>query len=503
MKTQSAVLTRITAKLLLTTLSLLVAVPALALDHCGPLENIRLPDVTVSTVTDASAPAPHCKVDGLIGKNIRFSVWLPQDWNGKFVMGGGGGFAGSLNNQAMGLGVLQQGYATATTDTGHQAGGIDSSWALNNYEAIVNYGHLAVHRTAVVSKSIVSQFYSGELEASYFFGCSNGGRQALIEAQRYPDDFDAIVAGAPALDFQGIGAKFTQITQHMHPDPANIGAPVVSKRHRELLRTSIEAACDANDGLKDGVLSDPKACTFDVASLVCTDGDTGDCLPPQVVRAAQSVYADLDVPGAKAPFPGFPFGAENVDGNGWGSWLTGGPTAPPGGIPSAAFGFGVGLMRNFVYHDPTWSYVNYDFSTYKRDSDAATAQLAATNPNLDAFRARGGKLLMYHGWSDVALTASMSVNYMNAVLGHDSDAADDVRMFMMPGVLHCAGGKGPSFVNWVGELDRWYTSGQAPERIVANFRPGDTSEGRPLCAWPKQPTYTGGDGRQPDSFSCQ
>ena len=250
----------------------------------------------------------------------------------------------------------------------------------------------------------------------------------------------------------------------MHPDPATVGPPVVTSGHRKTLRNAIEAACDANDGLTDGVLGDP-------------EGDR--------------------------PFPGFPFGAEDVDGNGWGSWLTVAPSTVPGVVPTAAFGFGVGLMRYFVYQDPEWSYVDYDFGTYIQDSGPVTQQLAATNPDLDAFRARGGKLLMYHGWADVALSARMSTDYMKAVLTRDPQAGDDVRLFMMPGVLHCAGGDGASFVDWVGEIDRWHTTGKAPDQIVARFRPGDTSEGRPLCAWPASQHYAGGDGRQPDSFACQ
>ena len=160
-------------------------------------------------------------------------------------------------------------------------------------------------------------------------------------------------------------------------------------------------------------------------------------------------------------------------------------------------------MRYFVYQDPEWSYVDYDFGTYIQDSGPVTQQLAATNPDLDAFRARGGKLLMYHGWAEAALSARMSTDYMKAVLARDPQAGDDVRLFMMPGVLHCAGGDGASFVDWVGEIDRWHTTGKAPDQIVARFRPGDTSEGRPLCAWPASQHYAGGDGRQPDSFACQ
>ena len=484
-------------------LGLCLGASALALDHCKPLDAINLPDVTVTAITDADQPAAHCKLDGRIGKSIRFSVWLPKDWNGKFVMGGEGGFAGGLRNQALGLGVLQRGYATATTDTGHQAGGIDGRWALGDYEAIVNYGHLAVHRTAVVSKAIVEQYYRNSPGASYFFGCSNGGRQALIEAQRYPEDFDAIVAGAPALDFQGIGATFTWITQHMHPDPQTLGPPTVTAAHRKTLRDAIEGACDANDGLIDGVLGDPEACPLEPASLACSAGNTEGCLPPEAVRAVQSVYSGMRLPDGSTPYPGFPFGAEDVDGNGWGSWLSGGPRTEPGRVPTAAFGFGVGLMRYFVYQDPDWSYVGYDFGKYARDSAPVTAQLDASNPDLDAFRKRGGKLLMYHGWADVALSARMSTHYMKAVLARDPQAEADVRLFMMPGVLHCAGGDGASFVDWVGEIDRWYTEGEAPERIVARFRPGDASEGRPVCAWPRAPHYDGGDGRQPGSFTCR
>ena len=189
---------------------------------CADLETLVLPDLSISTVESIAEPVPHCKLTGVLGREIGFSVWLPADWNGKFVMGGGGGFVGSIQNQALALGALQRGYATAGTDTGHQANGVDGSWALNNLERLVNYGHVAIHRVTEAAKHIAAMHYAKRPERAYFAGCSNGGRQAMAFSQRYPDDFDAILAGAPAFDFAGVAAAFPErhqahVSQHGRP----------------------------------------------------------------------------------------------------------------------------------------------------------------------------------------------------------------------------------------------------------------------------------------------
>ena len=489
---------------LLLCLLLLAGTDSAAALECDSLESLDLPDVTVLSVKAAENPVPHCALDAQIGNSIRFRVLLPAEWNGGFVMGGGGGFVGGIDNQALGVGVLQKGYATAGTDTGHQAPVLDGSWALHDLEAIVNYGHVAVHRVTEVSKEVLEEHYGRDPSPSFFFGCSNGGRQALQEAQRYPDDFDAIVAGAPALDFGGIGASFTYITQHMYPDSDDLSTPQLSKTERALLRSRIEAACDAQDGIEDGVLNDPLACDFDPSSLACAEGgsasETEGCLEAADLAAIEAIYGGPRGPNGESLHPGFPFGAEDVDGNGWGSWLVGPAMGGPFG-PMAAYGFGIGLMRYFIYQDADWDYEGYDFSTYAQDSAAIEATLDASNPDLDAFRERGGKLLLYHGWSDSALTAHRTIDYVEEVYARDDTSRSDVRLFMMPGVLHCMGGDGPSQVDWISALETWHESGTAPTELEAAFMGAQGA--RKICAFPQKAHYVGDDPRDPTSFECR
>ena len=471
---------------------------------CSELLNLEVPDLAVETAELIATPVRHCKITARIGGRIGLSVWLPETWNGRFTMGGSGGFVQPEDNQALrlGVGVLEAGFATASTDTGHQADGMDGSWALNDLEAIVNYGHLGTHRAVLGAKSIIEAHYGRSIEKSFFLGCSNGGRQALHEVQRYPDDFDAVIAGAPAANFIGVAAQFVAITKQMFPDPQRLDAALVTAEDRRLLRGAILDACDAQDGLEDGVLQDPTACEFDPERIACDAlSDSGrPCLSTAAITAINTVYQPV-VDNSGALHVGFPFGAEDIDNNGWGSWLTGGHGASPAGAPNAAYRFGVGMMRYFVFHDPDWNYTTYDFNDYRDDTRPLAATLNATNPDLSAFRARGGKLLMFHGWADVALSAHMSIDYVQQVLALDSSARDDVRLFMMPGVLHCAGGPGPSVVNWLEALERWHDSGDAPETLTAAYpdRPGQ----RRLCAWPRQAHYLGGDAETIEAYECR
>ena len=458
---------------------------------CDGLNDIRLPDVEVTTVESVASPVDHCKLTGTIGREIGFSVWLPAQWNGAFVMGGGGGFVGSIQNQALGLGVLQRGYATAGTDTGHRTQkGIDGSWALNNPERLVNYGHLAVHRVTAVAKQIAADHYETTPKRSYFAGCSNGGRQALMSAQRYPEDFDVILAGAPAHDFAGITAAFLNVTRHMYPSMGELAEPVLSAQDRQTLADAILAKCDAGDGIEDGILNDPRDCDFEPDSLN---------LEPEKIAAIRAVYDGPQSPDGPIHV-GWPFGGEDAPG-GWGRWLAGDGQQSPDLPPSAAFGFGVEVMRHMVEHDPDWRYEGFDFSAFRHRFRTAAAALNATDANLDPFRENGGKLLIYHGWSDAALSALASIEYVDAVYARDQSARDDVRLFLMPGVLHCAGGPGPWQVDIIEAAAQWDETGTAPDTLVAGFAEGGGA--RPLCAYPKRAVYVGGDGRDPASFECQ
>jgi feruloyl esterase len=245
------------------------------------------------------------------------------------------------------------------------------------------------------------------------------------------------------------------------------------------------------------MLQVPPDCEFDPAELAC-DNRRSECLAPAALDAIATVYGGPSA-GSQPIFFGFPFGAEDIDDNGWGSWLTGG--AGEGvATPSAAWAFGMGVMRYFATHDPGWSYLGYDPADYAADLKAVSATVNANDADLHAFRARGGKLLMFHGWADVALSAHMSTDYVDRVYEIDPEAREDVRLFMMPGVLHCAGGPGPSVVDWLDELARWHDSRVPPGELIASWpdRPG----ARKLCAWPQHARFTGGEPDQPQSWRC-
>ena len=448
-------------------------IQANATTEAGPVCSVdallKLPDVRISSASQEAAPVPHCKVAGVIGTETHFELLLPESWNGKFVMGGGGGFAGMVINSALLYGALQSGYATVGNDTGHQGHPLDASWALNNLERIVSFGHQSVHRTAVSAKALASAYYGQELSRSYFTGCSRGGGQALMEAQRYPNDFDGIVAGAPANNWTlELGARNTRLSAAMYPDPSDLSVAVIDPEAQQLIGNAVLAQCDAIDGLEDGILNNPLQCEFDVSLLACEGEKTDMCVSEQQVNAARTIYDDLFINGERV-LPGFPVGGE-LSPDGWSKWVTGGlqfgdvgefqegvaadSEYPEPETPNAHFAFGNGVMKYFVFHDPEWDYATYSFDTFVADAAPAAQTLNATNPDLDDFRAHGGKLLMFTGWGDMALTAKGTIEYYESVLERNSGAANDVRLIMMPGVDHCFTGVGPHWVNYLDEIDK-------------------------------------------------
>ena len=494
---------------------------ATATPTCGVEALRELPDVRITSVTEASAPAPHCKVMGVIDTETNFELLLPDDWNGKFVMGGGGGFVGSVINWALLFGAVQSGYATVGTDTGHQANSLDASWALNNLERIVSFGHQAVHRTAVTSQALISAYYGRESSRDYFVGCSRGGGQALMEAQRYPEDFDGIVAGAPAYNWtHELGARNAWVTQIMYPDPDDLGMAVIGPEQSQLIGNAILEQCDALDGLEDGILNNPLLCDFDVSSLACGDGESDACLTDEHVAAAKRIYDDLHIQGERV-WPGMPPGGE-LSPFGWNLWFTGGldfqedvgdfqegatteSDFPAPETPNAHFAFGNGLMKYLVFQDPEWNYADYTFETFHSDVAVVAPTLNATNPDLSAFRERGGKLLIHNGWADMALSPLGTIEYYEQVLEHDPSAVGDVRLIMLPGVDHCTGGAGPYQINVLNEIDKWVETGEAPDQLKAFWldEQNQPDGSRPVCAYPKYLVYNGsGDTRDAASFSC-
>ncbi len=485
----------------------------------------ELPDLTVVSATQESSPAPHCKVVGVIGNEIGFELRLPDDWNGKFIMGGSGGFAGNFANAAQDLwNVVSDGWATVATDTGHKGHAADASWALNNLERQVNFGHQAVYRTAVNAKAFIRDHYGSEIDRSLFFGCSRGGGQALMLAQRSPELFEGIYAGAPAFAWTTeLAGRWTRNAQYMYPDPNELAEPVIGADALYLIGDAVMEQCDTLDGLQDGILNDPRQCDFDVTSLACDAGSGDQCLTPEQVAAAQAIYGDFDIGGKMSR--GTPLGSE-LPGNplGWDRWITGGynpgdsmefhPGAEAEGFadpvsPNARWAFGTGLMRYFVFSDPDWSYAGYDFSDFTQRTTAIAQTLDADSPDLNAFRARGGKLIIDNGWMDASLTPHGTIDYYNSVINFDPTAREDVRLFVRPGVAHCWGGPGPDGTNYIVALEEWLDSGVAPEQLDAPYatlapgRPPSGQGGRIICAHPSVVAYDGsGDPNDPASFSC-
>ncbi len=466
---------------------------------CSQLTALKLPDiriaeaVAVPAATTGPIRAAHCRVNGVIGTEIRFSLLLPEQWNSKFFMGGGGGFVGSIQNSAQT--TVNAGYATAGTDTGHQGGGTDASWALNNLERKLNFGYLAVHRTAEAAKAIVAHYYGSRSTRNYFSGCSRGGGQALMEAQRFPDDFDGIIAGAPAYDWIGIAAQMIKSAQAAFPDPNRLDAPMLTRDDMKIVEAGVLDACDAVDGVKDGVMNDPRQCRFDVNTLPLSDAK----------KAALKALYSATTNGEGEIHPAQPFGGEGQSG-GWPAWITGGnPPLPGQTAPSLRFAFGTGIMKYFVFDDPNWDYSKYDLSTWKKDTALAATFLNATDPNLETFKAKGGKLILWHGWADAALTPLASVRYHEEVYARDPNARDYFRTFLMPGVLHCAGGAGPDAVDWPAAIADWVEQGKAPDRVVARkVVNGATTRSRPLCPYPQKAEYKGAGSTDDEAnFLCK
>jgi len=492
---------------------------------CASLASAQLPDVAIReavplevTGRQTSPPAlgvqrlkvPHCKVGGTIDGSIGFELLLPNDWNGKFVMGGGGGFVGNVQNMAQdGLSAgptpLERGYATVGTDTGHQGAMTDASWARDDAVARENFAHRAVHRTAEVSKSLIADYYKHAVDRSYFFGCSRGGGQAMIEAQRYPDDFDGIIAAAPVLDWVGAMGAFIRDQQAIFPDPNDLKSSVITADNRKLLATALKNSCDVQDGVADGIINDPQSCHFDPASLPhCTTGPAAECVTDAQLAAIKTVYGGLTIGGEKL-YPGFPFGGENDPGV-WDLWIT--QTNPPAlgpNMPNLHYAFGTEFVKNFVFGDVNWSYAGYDFADWRARTGELATLLNATDPDLSKFAGHGGRLILWHGWSDPALPATRSVEYYTAVAEQNPLVRLSARMFLLPGVAHCSGGPGPDRADWLTTLEQWVEKGVAPDQVLMtkSDAQGKVVMQRPACAYPLAVRYNGsGDPNVAASYTC-
>lgn len=452
------------------------------------VEALVLPDVTITSVEEKEDDGiEFLKVAGIIGSAIHFEILLPNEWNGRFAMGGGGGLVGSVQNSAHRS--VRKGYATSGTDTGHQARGTDGSWALDDLEAFVNFGHLAIHRTAEVSKAMIHAYYGRLPEKSYFIGCSRGGGQAMMEAQRYPDDFDGIVAGAPAFNWTGFAAMGINIAQTLYPDSTDQSSTVLTQEDLDKAYAEIMKQTDAQDGVEDGIINAPLHVDFDLKEV--------DGLSKKQRRALRTLYEGVSNDDGQI-YPGFPIGAEGGEG-GLFEWQVG----PIPGLVNLGFAFSTNIYKYFIFQDPEWDYATYDFDEWEETTHLAGTVLNATDPNLEPFAARGGKMIMWHGWADAALPATATIDYYEAVLDHDPDAMDYVRLFMVPGCYHCGGGPGVSNVDWLDEIVQWVEGGEAPDKIIASRAQSDGKPDitRPLYPYPAQATYDEkGDPYKADSF---
>jgi len=467
---------------------------------CEELKNLSIPEVIITETETIKDGVHYCKIRGLIGKEINFELQLPDRWNSRYIMQGNGGFAGSIH---VNPDFAKKGYASSGTDTGHKGNGLKADWALNNMERQLNFGHMAVHRTSVISREIIRQYYGSDSEFSYFIGCSRGGGQAMMEAQRYPEDFDGIVCGAPAFNWPAIGAEFIQNSRACYPDASKINESVISRANLELLQNLVLDQCDAVDGITDRILNDPRDCDFNFDLLpICPENTEGDdCFTPVQIEAIKLIYAGVS--NQKGPiYPGFPLGGENENG-GWFHWIVGpAPATLELNFPSAQFGFGTEMFKYLIYHDPDWDYQDHDFSNFFEDTRFASSFLDATSTDYSDFKALGGKMIIFHGWNDPALSAFSTIEHYEAAKQEDSNLEDCVRLFLLPGVLHCGGGPGPQQVDWLELIQDWVEKGNAPERVLVSKKmDGKVVMTRPILPFPRKSIYDGsGDPMLESSF---
>jgi feruloyl esterase len=480
---------------------------------CASLAALTIPAVTIKSATAMAAGAftppgaqsaltlpAFCRVEATArptsDSEIKFEVWIPalDAWNGKLEGVGNGGYSGAIGYAAMAA-ALRRGYATASTDTGHT--GDDMKFGQGHPEKLVDWAWRSVHVMTDAAKLIVRD-HAGKLpERAYFNGCSSGGHQALAEAQRFPDDYDGIIAGDPANN--RIRQTFAFLYSWMATHTAD-GKPILTPAKLSLVTSAAVEACDALDGLKDGIIDDPRRCHFDPAKLLCKNGDEGACLTQAQVDAVKKVYDGVKSPRTGEPiFAGWPRGSEGFGESPIQSWRT--------YVMDPAEPMRVGFFRYFLFHDPNW-----DWHTIDWDRDLAYAEqklpfMSAVERDLSAFRKRGGKLLMYTGWADPVVPPQDTVAYYDAVaktMGGLEKTREFYRFFLAPGMGHCSGGPGPNQFDALAALEQWVEKGVAPEKLVASHTSnGRIDRTRPLCLYPQVARWKGtGSTDEAANFSC-
>lgn len=490
-------------------------------DACAALSLVALADATIESAAAvrgstfsppegaalADLPA-FCRVVAVARPAIRFEVWLPlETWNGKFQGVGNGGTAGVISYAAMAT-ALRRGYATASTDTGHVSrDSADSEWALGRPDLVADFGHRGLHVMTVHGKTLTTKLYETAPRWSYYVGCSKGGQQGLMEAQRYPDDYDGIVAGAPANNATRsylAGHLWSALATDSDPDSYIPAAKV------PLLAQAVTAACDAIDGITDGVLADPRRCTFDPAVLTCRAGaDPATCFTPKQVAAVKQIWSGPRNSAGEVLYGPYVPGAESGAGA-WERYVTG--DAPGDG---RHLRLADGFLKYVVFQDPKYDFRRFD---YDRDLPAALAKVGgaidAVDPDLGPLERRGARLIVYHGWNDPSIPALNTIKYYESVVaamnpGADRDAAlrrteGFFRLFLVPGMQHCSGGPGTDRFDMLAALENWVEKGEAPTQVAATrLRNGRVDRSRPLCPYPQVATYTGsGSTDDAANFRC-
>lgn len=491
--------------------------PALAAS-CSGLASLALPDTKITTAKFVAAGAfeppaaalalppglppvnyqampDFCHVTATLtptaDSDIKIEVWLPtkKNWNGKLAGIGNGVWAGSIGYFQM-PDPLSRGYAVVATDTGHVGNGMDAGFAAGHPEKLADFGYRAVHEMTVKAKALISAYYSEGPRRSLWASCSTGGRQGLMEAYRYPDDYDAISAMAPANPMTDLMTKslWTGYAALKSPESA-VSPSKLAAVHKAYINK-----CDAKDGVTDGLVSDPEHCRFNPDVARCKDGDGPDCLTKAQVKTMRAVYGNTKNPRTgELVFAGFEPGSE---------MQVGSQMAGPEPFPVAT-----SYMRDLVFKDPKWDFRTFD---YDKDVEAArnagASVLDVPSDSFAKYFARGGKLLLSHGWSDGIIPAGNTVDFYRAMTKKldAKTAADSVRLFMVPGMGHCAGGDGPFLFDTLSIIDTWADKGDAPNRLVASRPPGAPAMTRPLCPYPQVAKYSGtGSTDDAANFACK
>jgi len=463
--------------------------------------------VNSAILVRAAADVPeHCRVAGQILPEIQFEVNLPTAWNGRLYMFGNGGFAGEAfdapgrivsRNEA-----LKHGFAVADTNTGHEALLEPFASFAADRQKLLDYSYRAVHVTVMTAKQIVHSFYAEQASHTYFDGCSTGGRQGLMSAQRFPEDFDGIVVGAPVLNFSGSLLRHVWRAQAMQTAP-------IAKEKLSLIADHIYAKCDKLDGLADGLIDDPRKCPFHPASdlPMCTgDVDGAKCFTTAQIKTLEKIYDGVKING-KQFFPGQPLGAEitamgpNGPASGWEPWMI----SQTGRTIDAQFG--ESFLRYIAFSKPDLEYnlSHFNFDTDVEKLSGIARSMDATDPDLSRFQARGGKIVMYFGWADPALTPFMGVDYYEKVEQQMGPSTTDFfRLFMVPGMFHCRGGVGVGTFDALTPLVQWVEKAVPPEHIIGSRVVDDkVLRTRPLCPYPQVAKYKGsGSIDDTGNFAC-